>query len=147
MLFTLQVLHDRLAALEMMLLQKPIVSGRYSGCIHKRFMLPLRPYYDFTLRRWALCHRLRGPTCLSPGSILSTRRLYTTRCSGRIYIMRILHFLEIYRVCLSLVLCPPHVLPDMGHWQSLVLAEKLVVYCASVTCECERGSVNFLHET
>ena len=46
------MLHDRLAALEMMLLQKPIVSGRYSGCIHKRFMLPLRPYYDFTLRRW-----------------------------------------------------------------------------------------------
>ncbi len=45
------MLHDRLAALEMMLLQKPIVSGRYSGCIHKRFMLPLRPYYDFTLRR------------------------------------------------------------------------------------------------
>ncbi|KAK9831494.1 hypothetical protein WJX81_002371 [Elliptochloris bilobata] len=47
----MQVLHDRLAALEMMLLQKPIVSGRYSGCIHRRFMLPLRPYYDFTLRR------------------------------------------------------------------------------------------------
>ena len=45
-----QVVHDRLAALEMMLLQKPIVSGRYSGCVHKRFMLPLRPYYVTTLR-------------------------------------------------------------------------------------------------
>ena len=46
------MLHDRLAALEMMLLQKPIVSGRYSGVIHQRYMLPLRPYYEFTLRRW-----------------------------------------------------------------------------------------------
>lgn len=63
-----QELHDRLAALEMMLLQKPIVSGRYSGCIHKRFMLPLRPYYDFTLRRWASFHRPRGPACPSTRS-------------------------------------------------------------------------------
>ena len=47
-----QVLHERLAALEMMLLQKPIVSGQYSDVIHKRYMLPLRPYYEFTLRRW-----------------------------------------------------------------------------------------------
>ena len=49
----MQVVHDRLAALEMMLLQKPIVSGRYSGCIHNRFMLPLRPYYDVCMRRCA----------------------------------------------------------------------------------------------
>ena len=47
------MLLDRLVALEMMLLQKPIVSGRYSGVIHKRYMLPLQSYYDFTLRRWA----------------------------------------------------------------------------------------------
>ena len=63
-----QVLHDRLAALEMMLLQKPIVSGRYSGCIHKRFMLPLRPYYDFTLRRWAPFRRPRGARLALPTS-------------------------------------------------------------------------------
>ena len=61
-----QVLHDRLAALELMLLQKPIVSGRYSGVIHQRYMLPLRPYYEFTLRRWAVLHRQR----LSQGSQL-----------------------------------------------------------------------------
>jgi hypothetical protein len=48
-----QVLHDRLAALEMMLLQKPIVSGRYSNCTHRRFMLPLRPYYDHCIARRA----------------------------------------------------------------------------------------------
>ena len=46
------MLLDRLAALEMMLLQKPIVSGRYSSVIHNRYMLPLQSYYDFTLRRW-----------------------------------------------------------------------------------------------
>ena len=51
------MLHDRLAALEMMLLQKPIVSGRYSSCTHRRFMLPLRPYYDHCIARCAPASR------------------------------------------------------------------------------------------
>lgn len=36
-----QALQDRLAAVELMLLQKPIVSGRYTGHAYKNFLLPL----------------------------------------------------------------------------------------------------------
>jgi hypothetical protein len=36
-----QVMQDRLAAVELMLLQKPIVSGHYTGHAYKTFLLPL----------------------------------------------------------------------------------------------------------
>ena len=34
-------MQDRLAAVELMLLQKPIVSGHYTGHAYKNFLLPL----------------------------------------------------------------------------------------------------------
>ncbi len=37
----MQVMQDRLAAVELMLLQKPIVSGHYTGHAYKNFLLPL----------------------------------------------------------------------------------------------------------
>lgn len=37
----LQVLQDRLAAVELMLMQRPIVSGYYTGHAYKNFLLPL----------------------------------------------------------------------------------------------------------
>ena len=40
-----QLFQDRLEAVEVMLLQKPIVSGRYTGYAFRHFVLPLDPHF------------------------------------------------------------------------------------------------------
>jgi hypothetical protein len=46
-----QVLQDRLAALELMLLQKPIVSGQFTCHAFTHFVLPLDPYFRKVVAR------------------------------------------------------------------------------------------------
>ena len=41
----MQLFQDRLEAVEVMLLQKPIVSGRYTGYAFRHFVLPLDPHF------------------------------------------------------------------------------------------------------
>lgn len=48
-----QVVQDRMAAVEMMLLQKPIVSGQYTCHAFRHFVLPLDPYFRKVMTRWA----------------------------------------------------------------------------------------------
>ena len=46
-----QLFQDRLEAVEVMLLQKPIVSGRYTGYAFHHFVLPLDPYFRAVWQR------------------------------------------------------------------------------------------------
>ena len=42
----MQLFQDRLEAVEVMLLQKPIVSGRYTGYAFRHFVLPIDPHFQ-----------------------------------------------------------------------------------------------------
>lgn len=46
-----QLFQDRLEAVEVMLLQKPIVSGRYTGYAFRHFVLPLDGHFRTVLQR------------------------------------------------------------------------------------------------
>lgn len=48
-----QVVQDRLAALELMLLQKPIVSGQFTSHAFRHFVVPLDPYFRKVIARCA----------------------------------------------------------------------------------------------
>lgn len=72
-----QLFQDRLEAVEVMLLQKPIVSGRYTGYAFRHFVLPLDPHFRAVWQRCApgtsACHAharslipLRGAVSVSP---------------------------------------------------------------------------------
>ena len=50
-----QVLQDRLAAVELMLLQKPIVSGQFTSHAFRHFVVPLDPYFRKLITRYAKC--------------------------------------------------------------------------------------------
>lgn len=54
-----QVLQDRLEAVELMLIQKPIVSGRYSGHAFHYFVRPLHPAFQDLCNRCAHIEPLR----------------------------------------------------------------------------------------
>jgi len=46
-----QLFQDRLEAVEVMLLQKPIVSGRYTGYAFRHFVLPLDAHFRTVWKR------------------------------------------------------------------------------------------------
>ena len=54
----MQLFQDRLEAVEVMLLQKPIVSGRYTGYAFRNFVLPLDPHFRAV---WQWCARSPDP--------------------------------------------------------------------------------------
>lgn len=51
--FWAQLFQDRLEAVEVMLLQKPIVSGRYTAYAFHHFVLPLDPHFRAVWQRCA----------------------------------------------------------------------------------------------
>ncbi len=61
----LQLFQDRLEAVEVMLLQKPIVSGRYTGYAYRHFVLPLDGHFRTSLQRYVLARHVAAKDLLA----------------------------------------------------------------------------------